>query len=218
MKVITAAELVEILRKHKLWLADNPSGARADLTGANLTGANLYGADLTRADLTGADLTGADLTRAHLTRADLTGADLYGADLTGADLYGADLTRANLTGANYLNHAANVNYPIACPEKGSFIGFKKVQGDFIVELEIPADALRSSACSRKCRCSHAKVVSITNDDGTPAHVEVVYSKHDSSFRYKVGDIVKVNNFDTNRWNECAPDIHFFITRQEAVNY
>ena len=25
-------------------------------------------------------------------------------------------------------------------------------------------------------------------------------------------------FDTNRWNECAPGIHFFITRQEAVNY
>ena len=173
MKVITAAELVEILRKHKMWLAGDPSGARADLYGANL----------------------------------------YGANLTGANLTGADLTRAD-----HLDQATNVNYPIACPEKGSFTAFKKVRGKYIVELEIPADALRSSASSRKCRCSCAKVISITNIDGTPANVDVVYSKHDPNFAYSVNSIVKVDDFDTNRWNECAPGIHFFITRQEAVNY
>ena len=199
---ITQDELEVFLRKHKLWLANEPGGERANLYRADLTGADLY-----RADLTGADLTGADLTRADLTRANLTGADLTRANLTGADL-----TRANLTRAN------NVNHPIACPEKGSFIGFKKVKNDIIVELEIPADALRSSASSRKCRCSHAKVVSFTNLDGSPANVEVVYSNYDSKFEYRVGEIVKVDDFDTNRWNECAPGIHFFITRQEAVNY
>ena len=93
-----------------------------------------------------------------------------------------------------------------------------MRNNYIVELEIPADALRSSATSRKCRCSHAKVISITNIDGSPTGVDVVYSYHDSSFAYSVGSIVEVNNFDTNRWNECAPGIHFFITRQEAVDY
>ena len=93
-----------------------------------------------------------------------------------------------------------------------------MSGNYIVELEIPADALRSSASSRKCRCSHAKVISFTNIDGSPANVDVVYSKHDLFFAYKVGEIVKADNFDTNRWNECAPGIHFFITRQEAVDY
>ena len=117
-----------------------------------------------------------------------------------------------------MDQAKNVKYPIACPEKGSFTAFKKVRGDYIVELEIPADALRCSATSRKCRASHANVISITNLDGTPAVVEVVYSKHDSEFAYRVGETVKVDNFDTCRWNECAPGIHFFITRQEAVNY
>ena len=34
----------------------------------------------------------------------------------------------------------------------------------------------------------------------------------------VGDIVRVDNFDKNRWNECSTGIHFFITRQEAVDY
>ena len=178
MKVITAAELVEILRKHKMWLAGDPSGARANLTRADLTGANLYGADLTR-----------------------------------ANLYGADLT-----GANHLDQAMNVKLPIACPEKGSFTAFKKVRGGYIVELEIPEDALRCSATSRKCRCSKAKVISITNKDGSPTDVDTVYSSHDGSFGYKVGEIVKVDNFDPNRWHECAPGIHFFITRQEAVDY
>ena len=233
MKVITAAELVEILRKHKLWLAGDPSGARADLTGANLygadltgadlTGANLYGADLTGANLTGANLYGANLTRANLTRANLTRANLYGANLTradlyGADLYGADLYGADLYGADHLDRATNVKHPIACPEKGSFTAFKKVQLDYIVELEIPADALRCSATSRKCRASHANVISITNRDGTPANVREVYSKYDSEFAYRVGETVRVDNFDPDRWHECAPGIHFFITRQEAVDY
>ena len=78
--------------------------------------------------------------------------------------------------------------------------------------------MRCSATSRKCRCSKAKVISITNIDGTEANVDVAYSKYDIGFKYWVGGIVNVDNFDTNRWNECAPGIHFFITRKEAVDY
>ena len=208
MKRITKAELEVFLRKHKLWLVNDPEGERANLTGANLTGANLTGADLTRADLYGANLTGANLTGANLT-----GANLYGANLTGADL-----TRADLTRADHLDQATNVKYPIACPEKGSFTAFKKVRDGYIVELEIPEDAFRCSATSRKCRCSKAKVISITKTDGSPADVDVVYSNYDSSFAYKIGETVMVDDFDTDRWHECAPGIHFFITRQEAVDY
>ena len=194
---ISQDELEVFLRKHKLWLEGKPDGERANLTGADLTGANLYGADLSRANL----------SRANLTGANLTGANLTGANLTGANLYGADL-----------KNTTNVNYPIACPEKGSFTAFKKVQNNYIVELEIPEDALRSSATSRKCRCSKAKVISITNVDGSPADVEVVYSKHDNTFTYEVGKMVTPDSFDEDRWHECAPGIHFFITRQEAVDY
>ena len=202
-RTITRDELEVILRKHKLWLVDDPKGERADLSRADLSRA-----DLTEANLTEADLSRADLYEANLTEADLTEANLYGADLTGANLYGAD----------HLDTAKNVYYPLACPEEGSFIGFKKVRDDYIVKLEIPEDALRSSAVSRKCRCSHAKVISITNIDGTPANVEYVYSRHDVNFAYKVGEVVKVDDFDPDRWHECAPGIHFFITRQEAVDY
>jgi hypothetical protein len=232
MKTYTMSELDEILRKHRLWLGNDPSGSRADLYGADLSradlsGANLYGADLSIADLSGANLYGADLSRADLSGANLYGADLSGANLYGANLYGANLSRADLSGANLygadlyganLYGANNLNYPIACPEKGSFTAFKKVRNNYIVELEVPANALRSSGSSRKCRCSCAKVVSITAMDGSPAEIDVVYSKYDKDFAYRVGEVVRVDNFDANRWNECAPGIHFFITRQEAVDY
>ena len=140
-------------------------------------------------------------------RANLGGANLYGANLSGANLYGADLSRA-----------INLFFPITCPEKDSFIGFKKCRDDRIVELEILEDALRCSATGRKCRCSKAKVLSITNLDGSKFNGDVAISQHDSDFVYRIGEIVEVDDFDHNRWNECSTGIHFFVTRQEAVNY
>ena len=234
---ITEAELKIVLKKHTLWLINDPNGVRAnlsgadlyeadlyeaDLRGANLRGANLYEADLYGADLYGADLCGADLYKANLYEADLCRANLCGANLREANLYEADLYEADLCGADLyeadLRGAKNVNCPLACPEKGSFIGFKKVRGNYIVELEILEDAMRSSATGRKCRCSKAKVVSITNPDGSNAEETSAISGWDSKFIYSVGEIVEVKDFDTNRWNECAPGIHFFITRQEAIDY
>ena len=85
-------------------------------------------------------------------------------------------------------------------------------------LEIPEDARRLSAAGRKCRADKAKVVRIENKDGTEAKESAVNSDYDSSFIYKVGEIVKVKVFCTNRWNECSEGIHFFINRQEAVEY
>ena len=222
----------------------NLSGADlhgADLTGANLRAANLRWADLSEACLCDAELCGANLYMTNLIKADLNWADLrfaniYGTDLNyarlsfadlsrtslhRANLIGADLRCANLHDANlYMTNlidAKNIDFPISCPEKGSFIGFKKAN-DLIIELEIPSDALRSSATTRKCRCSKAKVISITNLDGSPSGVTSIPSSWDGNFIYSIGDIIEVKDFDTNRWNECAPGIHFFITRQEAVNY
>ena len=107
---------------------------------------------------------------------------------------------------------------MACPDTGSFIGWKRVHGNYIVKLLIPKDAKRSSATGRKCRCSKAKVVAIENIDGTPSDVNSICSAFNPYFIYEVGSEVEVENFDENRFNECAPGIHFFINRQEAVNY
>ena len=181
----------------------------ADLYGADLRGANLYGACLRGADLRNADLRGANLYGADLRNADLYGADLYGADLRGANLYGADLCGADLRGVR--------GAYIACPTDGSFIGWKKASG-YIVKLQIPEDARRSSAGGEKCRCDKAYVVEIQNADGTKADIDTIHSNHDANFVYTVGATVEVSDFDDDRWSECAPGIHFFIDRRAAVEY
>ena len=186
----------------------------ADLRGADLRGANLRGADLSRADLRGADLRDANLCDANLRCANLRRANLSGADLSRADLRGADLRDANLRELVY--NECTVFYALQCPEDGSFIGYKKAHGH-IVKLEILADAKRSSATSRKCRCSAAKVLSITTVDGG-TEVKEIASDRDSNFIYRVGEVVHADYFDENRWNECSTGIHFFITRSEAEQY
>ena len=172
----------------------------------------------------GADLRGANLREANLIRADLRGADLREADLSGANLYGANLIRANLIRANLRGanlsgadlRGARGSY-MACPTDGSFIGWKKASG-YIVKLQIPEDARRSSAGGEKCRCDKAYVAEIQNVDGIKADIEAIHSNHDNNFVYAVGATVEVSDFDDDRWNECAPGIHFFIDRRAAVEY
>ena len=191
----------------------------ADLRGADLFGANLFGANLSDADLPGADLSGADLRGADLSCADLSCANLRRADLSGANLRGANLRGADLFGASMDQMIWDIHtvfYPLQCPDSGSYIGYKKASG-LVVELEIPADARRSSATSRKCRASKAKVLSITDINGNPAGGQVK-SNYDPNFVYAIGETVEVTDFDDNRWNECSTGIHHFITRAEAVIY
>ena len=192
---MTQEELSKVLDNHKHWLNEDCEGW-----------------EKMKADLSYANLSCADLSYANLSCANLRGADLRDADLSYADLSCADLSYANLRGAKNIPFV-----PYACPDFGLFIGYKKAS-DYIVELEIPEDAKRLSATTRKCRCNKAKVLRILNYDRTVADVTEVKSSYDSRFVYKVGEIVSVDNFDENRWNECSAGIHFFINFQEAVNY
>ena len=155
--------------------------------------------------------------RANLYEANLYGANLREANLREADLREADLHEADLYGAN-LREAKNIPFiPLVCPERGSFTAFKKC-GSYIIELLIPQDAKRCSATTRKCRASYAKVVAITNMDGSQAEVDHVTNHAYEPIEYKIGEYVHPDSFDDDRWNECSHGIHFFINRQEAVEY
>ena len=186
----------------------------ADLRGADLRGANLWSANLRSADLSYADLSGANLNRA----------DLNGADLRGVNLSGADLSQANLSGANHVK--LSIAKTSILPDEGDIIGWKKAWTDnempptpVIVKLLIPADAQRSNATGRKCRASTARVLDLQDKQGNSLPPDTTaYSGYDTDFTYKKGETVHVEDFDTNRWNECAPGIHFFITRIEAAEY
>ena len=230
-------ELKNILDKHFKWLRGENGGkranlSRADLSGANLSRANLSGANLSRANLSGANLFGANLSganlfganlfRANLSRANLFGANLSRANLFEANLFEANLSRANLSGANYIEKAKNLFYPIACPEIGAFVGWKKARvktsgHECIVKLEITEDAVRSSGTGRKCRCSKATVLEIQDLEGIVLE-QVAVSDRDENFHYIPGTVVSVSDFDENRWNECSTGIHFYITREEAVRH
>lgn len=217
---MTSAEIKTILEEHSKWLENNKNGKCADLRWADLRGVGLIEADLRWAKLRDVNLRGADFSWADLRGADLRGADLRGADLIEADLRGADLSDADLSNAN-LGWAdlrgVKLYYPIACPESGTFTAWKKAK-KYIIKLEVLEDAKRSSATSRECRCDKARVVAIEGKDGSESHITEVNSNYDKTFIYRVGEVVSVDNFDENRWNECAPGIHFFITREEAARY
>ena len=220
----------------------NSNLRNANLNNANLREANLYGANLSYVDLRDADLRKADLRDADLNNADLRDADLNNAclryanlrktalrnvDLSETDMYEADLKEANLFGSDLkntnivcavINEDTKIDYPITCPETGSFIGYKKAVSGKIVKLQICEDAKRSSATTKKCRCSKALVLAIENIDESDSGLQGIASIYDPSFIYRVGEIVEVSDFDDNRWRECAPGIHFFMDRQDAVEY
>ena len=161
--------------------------------------------------------------------ANLRYADLHGANLSDADLRYADLRYADLRGAD-LRDANHVQLSIAktsiLPDEGDIIGWKKAWTDgtmlpksVIVKLLIPADAQRSNATGRKCRASTARVLDLQDKQGNSLPSDTTaYSGHDTDFTYKKGETIHVEDFDTNRWKECAPGIHFFITRIEAAEY
>lgn len=171
----------------------------------------LLGAYLRYADLRDADLRGADLRGADLFRADLRGANLRGACLCDADLRGANLSELTVAQTSIL------------PDEGDIIGWKKALAldgaPIIVKLLIPSDAKRSNSTGRKCRANKARILDLQDRQGNSLPPDTTaYSSFDPDFTYKKGETVHVEDFDTNRWNECAPGIHFFITRIEAVKY
>ena len=227
---MTQEQLNKIIENHQHYLNEDIDGwksMRADLSYKNLSGLDLKNANLYRADLKNANLRAVDLRNADLRYANLRNAELSNAYLSEANIDGADLRYANLYGANLKNtdiiyakisEDTKIDYPIACPETGSFIGYKKAVSEKIVKLQICKDAKRSSATAKKCRCSKALVLSIENMDGSDSGLQEVESHFDPCFIYRVGEIAEVSDFDDNRWNECAPGIHFFMDRQDAVEY
>ena len=196
---------------------------------------NFVNADFNDCDLTeietnnGTNFAGASFDSCNFESANCYGAIFRDASFWKTDLFDVNMNEADFTNADFTEcKLDNIKYDectcgiaLACPEKGAFTAFKKAElynGEHcIVELYVPADALRSSATTRKCRVSKAKVVAVYRMDGTSIKKNA-YSSHTNSFVYKIGKTVEVKNFDKCRWNECAPGIHCFITKREAERY
>ena len=217
LRKISKEELNKIIKNHQHYLNKDCDGwekMRADLSYMDLSYMNLSYTNLSYADLSYADLSYADLTHTYLDHTDLTYTNLSYASLFYTYLFHADLFNTNLTDVYY--DETTSFFTLQCPEKGSFIGYKK-SGDKIVELRIEEDSKRSSATSRKCRASKVTVLSITSLDGKEEFT-ICENTGRYEFTYEVGKTYEVEDFDENRWHECGKGIHFFLTRQEAVAY
>ena len=223
--IVNGKTLNEILENHNHYLKRDVKGLasmRANLRGANLRYANLRYANLSRANLSRANLRDADLSYANLGGANFRDADLSYANLGGANFRDADLRNANLDGANLrdadLRDAKNIPYiPLECPSEGSFIGWKKIN-KILIKLEIPEDARRSSATTKKCRCDKAKVLGFYDLNSTELNIDKIINNNYNTCEYIKSEMVYPDSFDEDRWNECSHGIHFFINKQDAINY
>lgn len=207
---------------------DSVDFMNVDLSHANLSYSIFYRCNFSNANLKGVNLAMTALSCNNLSDANLSYANLKKANIVGTILKGTNLTEANLSYANLsyanLNEAVLTNVKglnNQCPKKGSFIGWKKCHsniGPCIVKLEIPADAKRCSGTTNKCRCSKAKVLEIQNLKGNKTNVKIATSAYDRQFKYHVNNIVEEPNFDDRFWVECSNGIHFFMNREDTVNY
>jgi hypothetical protein len=202
----------------------------ADLSGWKLDHINFNWADFRKVRFDGADfeesivsntffpdcsLKNVNFRKADLQSALLRYCDLSGSDISGANLYCANLEHAKL---DHIKYDDDTKYfRLYCPETGAFLGYKKCFNGRLVQLLIPADAKRTSATLRSCRCSKAKVLSIKSFDYKESYEEA-WSLVDPEFVYRVGEYVEVKDFNEDRWMDSTTGIHFWMTREEAKAY
>lgn len=233
MDVIEGKEL-------ELILDSREEGKRLDLIDRYIANANLAGRDLRNIDFSGStlekvDLTGADmdgdnvhkvwfkdcpmhgvkLTNCDATEATFRWIDLTDGDISGTNIFSSLLEYAKLDGLKYDDRTQY--YKLRCPETGPFIGWKCCTEWRVVQLLIPADAKRVSATANTCRCSKAKVLSIKSIDETIKY-DWAQSTVDPDFYYETGKWVYPSSFEEDRWKDSSPGIHFFMERQECVDY
>lgn len=202
----------------------------ADLSGYDLRNIDFAGSTLEKVDLTGADMDGDNvhkvwfkdcpmhavkLTNCDATEATFRWIDLTDGDISGTNIFCSLLEYAKLDGLKYDDRTQY--YKLRCPETGPFIGWKCCTEWRVVQLLIPADAKRVSATANTCRCSKAKVLSIKSIDETVSYTWA-QSTVDSDFYYEVGKWAISSGFQEDRWMDSSPGIHFFMERQECVDY
>ena len=61
------------------------------------------------------------------------------------------------------------------------------------------------------------VVRITDLDETEEYENAV-NMTPIPLTYRVGEMAYPDSYDEDRWNECSHGIHFFINKQDAINY
>ena len=203
-----------------------------DLAGRDLTNIDFRRATFDGCNLHGTDFSGSQMDNVAFYNNDLVGMKLCGCKARGCSFRFQDITDIDLRGANIyssvLEDAMNQDkviidddtqwYKMRCPEEGPFIGWKCCTDLRVVMMLVPADAKRCMATLETGRVSKVKVLKITSIDETENYTWA-QSTVDPDFYYEVGKWIEpANGFQEDRWKDSSPGIHFFLDRQQCVDY
>ena len=170
--------------------------------GADMSGANLANAFLNDAALINTNLSGTDLSGANLSNANLTGANLRGAIMNNVILEGANLNDTRINNRN-LRFGKVLASPLT--------GYKTTLENVVITAEIPVGAIVFCINGNKYRTNRAKITDM-------AGYEILHSRYDPRFEYRLGQKIEIKEFNLMYNIECASGFHFFRTRKEAKNY
>lgn len=233
MKKITSEEASNLIKNRDV--AKVLDLSESDISDVDMSGWDLRNIDFSGSNFENVDLTGADFDRAvlykvwfkdcpmknvRLTNADVTEATMRYIDLSGSDFSGSDFHHALFEYAvldDITDDEDTKFYRLRCPGKGAFIAWKCCTELRVVQLLVPADARRVSATAETCRCDKAKVLSIKSIDESVSY-DWAQSTVDPDFYYEKGKWVYPSAFQPDRWMDSSPGIHFFMDRQESVDY
>lgn len=199
----------------------------ADFSGQDLKHTIFGYCDLSHATFYHSDLRGSFFHRCNLNTTNFSKVDLSNSTIDKWEkveednIEHTDFTNVRLSYSYCNKRLFDFAYPTIVPTHGSFIGWKKCRtedNDVIVKLLIPEDAERCGGIARKCRTNKAVILDIQDFDGNSLPNTIATSIYNPDFKYKIGETIIIDNYDPNPHETCAPGIHFFITRHEAINY
>jgi len=204
-----------------------------DLAGAEMRYLNLLHATFENCDLHETDFTGGRLDHVAFYECDIRGMNLSKCMARGVSFRYHDMEGVNLSGANIyaavLEDAVNQDkvitddetkwYKMRCPEIGTaFIAWKCCTDLRVVQMLVPRDAKRCMATMETGRAERVKVLSIKSIDETKSY-DWAQSTVDPDFYYETGKWTEpANGFQEDRWKDSSPGIHFFLDRQQCVDY
>lgn len=187
----------------------------SEFENVNFNGAVFDGAILDNIKARNTSFDGASFVEASLKGADFKTCNLSNSNCDGTDFTGAILLDAVLDGIK--DSPRTKHFRMHCPEYGYFIGYKKCFNDRLVTLLILKDSKRCSSTTSACRCDRARVLAITNLDGSGHYTEAV-SFVDADFVYRLGEVVVADSYNEDRWLDSSHGIHFWMTKEEALGY
>ena len=199
------------------WDMHNINLRRASFYNCNLMGTNFTDSMMDHVAFYDCEIKNAILANCKLRGASFRGNDMEGIDLSGANIYAAVLEDATNQDKVIYNEETRW-YEMNCPAEGPFIAWKCCTELRVVMMLVPADAKRCMATMETGRVSKVKVLSIKSIDESKSY-DWAQSTVDPDFYYEVGKWLEpANGFQEDRWKDSSEGIHFFLDRQQCVDY